>query len=528
MLESELKAKLGMAAAFSCQHPLGVALFPGAFRPPHKAHFETVQYLASRPDVDEVVIIITSRSRQVPGTNLALAPSVAQQIWNIYLQGLDKVRLEVAPGSAVKHALGYFNRSRVGQRLFFCAGSKDLESDTGRFSRIRELSDHFDMVASVIPSPVTPLRGGATSIRAQLAKGEEGFEAFMEALPGHLTTEQSSQVWRICRQGLLPMTALAEERIRQLFQQEKLGHVVTIESAKSGKTDEVLKVGLESGEQIFVKTAHDTPKAAHWGNPTGLKPRRRVYVERTALKWLASQIPEEVEVPRVIKFDNATRTLVLTGVLLDGESLQQQMEKSRFDSEIASKIADFLAFCHRFSKPVPAFWGGEDADYDHWRTLLHLSTAALEDVSLPERIALCQSDLQRDSLRASRPGFFHLDFTPQNIRLNANGIGIIDFECCCSVGDSAFDLGCLLGHYWFWGMTTLSERACQNSVETMMDRYRRQVGDLDPKWVGRVYAFAGATVLRLSGLEKRQWFERRIKPRLLMWAQDQLDNHPSG
>ena len=34
-----------------------VALFPGAFRPPHINHYETVRRLAERTDVDEVVVV---------------------------------------------------------------------------------------------------------------------------------------------------------------------------------------------------------------------------------------------------------------------------------------------------------------------------------------------------------------------------------------------------------------------------------------------------------------------------------------
>ncbi len=44
-----------------------LALFPGAFRPPHEAHLAAVLDLAARPDVDEVVVIVANRSRLIPG-----------------------------------------------------------------------------------------------------------------------------------------------------------------------------------------------------------------------------------------------------------------------------------------------------------------------------------------------------------------------------------------------------------------------------------------------------------------------------
>ena len=77
-----------------------IALFPGAFRPPHRAHFAALLNLVLRPDIDEVVVIITNRCRNIPGTTKVLDTDIAEHIWAIYLQDMEKVRVEVAPGSA--------------------------------------------------------------------------------------------------------------------------------------------------------------------------------------------------------------------------------------------------------------------------------------------------------------------------------------------------------------------------------------------------------------------------------------------
>jgi hypothetical protein len=36
-----------------------IALFPGKFKPPHRGHFDYVNKIAKRPDVDEVVVLIS-------------------------------------------------------------------------------------------------------------------------------------------------------------------------------------------------------------------------------------------------------------------------------------------------------------------------------------------------------------------------------------------------------------------------------------------------------------------------------------
>lgn len=94
-----------------------IALYPGAFRPPHAAHMHAVQYLANHPDIDEVVIIISGRFRHIPGTDLALGPEVAEAIWQIYLEGLTNVRVVIASQTAVNYALDYFDKVLPDQTL---------------------------------------------------------------------------------------------------------------------------------------------------------------------------------------------------------------------------------------------------------------------------------------------------------------------------------------------------------------------------------------------------------------------------
>ena len=97
-------------------HRRTVALFPGAFRPPHLNHYETVRRLAERTDVDEVVIIISNRARPVPGTRLVLDVDLAVGVWEVYLRHHPNARVEVAPAGGVRHALDLVDDAAPGER----------------------------------------------------------------------------------------------------------------------------------------------------------------------------------------------------------------------------------------------------------------------------------------------------------------------------------------------------------------------------------------------------------------------------
>lgn len=488
-----------------------IVLFPGAFRPPHKAHFETVRSLASRTDIDEVIVIIANRYRQVPGTHLGLAPSVASKIWAIYLGNYPKVRVEIATTSAVKHALGYFAKVSPSDKLLFCAGQNELGADGGRFRKIADLSQQHGVSASIIAAPGSPLAGGATRLRGFLALGEPGHEPFLGALPDHLTLEQKVLIWRICQDSLEDLSQATIQRTRELFERKKLGSIEKIEPIQSGKKDAAIVVHLQHKRKLFVKSAHDTPKAAGWNDLDGLKPRQRVYAERRALKWLTRQSFAGLELPAIIDFDNRTRTLVTAEVGSEGISLQRALKEGRFDPRVAREVTRFLGQCHAAVQKVPPFWGSKAADFRHWRTILNIRTVGLAAKGLDADAVRSLEALEKSSLEGTREGFFHLDLSPKNLFVKASGIGLIDFELSSSVGDPACDLGFFLGHYLYWGKVHAKESLANHLLQNALASYRQAAPRLWPAVQSRVMPFAGVCLLSL-GMKPDLRLLRKIKP----------------
>ena len=56
-----------------------IALYPGAFKPPHRGHFDVVQQLVNRPDISEVQIVVSAKDRQ----GISLDQSL--NIWELYI-----------------------------------------------------------------------------------------------------------------------------------------------------------------------------------------------------------------------------------------------------------------------------------------------------------------------------------------------------------------------------------------------------------------------------------------------------------
>lgn len=72
-----------------------IALYPGAFKPPHKGHFDVVQKLLET--ADKVVILISSKPRD------GFTAEESVKVWDLYKNALEgNVEIKVVEGSPVK------------------------------------------------------------------------------------------------------------------------------------------------------------------------------------------------------------------------------------------------------------------------------------------------------------------------------------------------------------------------------------------------------------------------------------------
>ena len=140
-----------------------IALFPGAFKPPHKGHFAVVKKLLEK--ADQVVILISPKTREGVTVDESLA------IWELYKTFLDgSVEVRVATGSPVAEA--YRVAKDNPDTKFILAAGKDEDS---RFNSAQKLPNTEVFNAGNIEGT------NATEMRVALQTNNE--DAIKEYLP---------------------------------------------------------------------------------------------------------------------------------------------------------------------------------------------------------------------------------------------------------------------------------------------------------------------------------------------------------
>jgi len=80
------------------------AIYPGAFKPPHKGHLYIAQQLVDRSDIDRVLIIISFKNRE----NITASQSLS--IWKLYKKILGpKIKLIISNNSPVSYTYRYIH-----------------------------------------------------------------------------------------------------------------------------------------------------------------------------------------------------------------------------------------------------------------------------------------------------------------------------------------------------------------------------------------------------------------------------------
>jgi nicotinic acid mononucleotide adenylyltransferase len=485
-----------------------LALYPGAFRPPHKAHFLAVQDLVQRPDVDEVVVIVTNRLRPVPGTGKVLDCDMAVKIWEIYLREIPKARVVIAQDSAVAEALSYFSRVGAQDRLIFSVGESDFSRGDRRFRRIERLSAETGIDATVLPAPTGGIAVRATELRHALALGASGYDGFRRALPDHLTEGQSREVWDIARAGMVEAGAARLARVRLALENAGFDSIEDLAPAGAAVPerlsggappagDEALRFACRgpSGEReiLYAKYAKDTVEAARLDKAGSLKPRGRLSVERRAIRYLRGCKIPGLLLPDIRHFDKAAKLLVLSRLCPQGTSLEADLESGRFDPARARRAGDLLARLQDMAPPGRPLWGSPERELAHWRALLARRCGKALEQAPEAPLAALLEELQEHSDGKRREGFFHLNYLPKNILFQEAGVGLIDLEFACGIGDPALDPGWLLGRYLYRGQRQPGLRAkALAAAKGLIGAYCARRRDTLAGLQGRITAFAGA------------------------------------
>lgn len=504
--------------------PRRLALFPGAFRPPHQAHLAAIRDLAARDDIDEVVVIVSGRARHVPGTLWVLPPLVAQAIFDVYLRGLPKVRVEIAERTAVARAHEYIARAAPGDRVLLCLGESDFDAGDSRFDR-PEGATASGVRAEIVAAHTGHLPVRATDLRRALALGEPGREAFRALLPPTLDAADRTAVWEICLEGLRPIDEWAADRLRAMVVANGIGALTRVAAIRSGTLDPVFRLTLSDGRLLVGKFAGDTVDDEAFDDPKRPKPRRRLQVESRTLTAIASAARRDeregkedrlgqkergvhrgrVVVPDVVMFDKQSSILLMTDVGSDGRLLEAALGEGEFDTAIASALGEWLAWVHTrvpFARPV---WGNAAADRAYWQRVLERSTSLSRSLDLSVTVRERLDEVLHESAAAGSDGLRLLGCDARSVYIRPDTIALVDFERAGSHADPAFDLGRMMASYAYAAVAVAAAdhdrriASAEGAIAHLVDGYVGVGSVRDPVFVTRARGLAAAILAARVG-----------------------------
>ena len=171
-----------------------IAVFPGAFKPPHRGHMDVVEHFASV--ADQVVILISPLDRKTPAGK-SIDKSVSEKIWQIYIdaKGIgNKVSIGSSPYNSPVQASFEVLKGNVpdfipesGDLIIPVASDKPDKKGSPDYTRFLKFHEGLpDMIPGVVPANIeeyfykAPSEGAlsAGDFRAALDTGE-GLERFL-------------------------------------------------------------------------------------------------------------------------------------------------------------------------------------------------------------------------------------------------------------------------------------------------------------------------------------------------------------
>ena len=184
-----------------------IALFPGKFKPPHRGHFDYVNKIAKRPDVDEVIVLIS------PVDYPEVSNEQSLRIWEEYLEnGEPNITAKIAdyrsPVQAVYEFVADPKSAIDGDTVLLVKSSKDV-GDT-RFDRAQSYAERHNPgvnVEDIVEDPVQSSDGlvySARDMRKAIATGDK--ETFLSYAP---PSADGEALWN----SLVPQT----ERLNSLI-----------------------------------------------------------------------------------------------------------------------------------------------------------------------------------------------------------------------------------------------------------------------------------------------------------------------
>ena len=156
----------------------GIAILPGAFKPPTLGHFTIAQEILDNPDVTELLILISPNPRK------GIDAETSKKIWDIYKPYLKgkKVNIEIASKSPVGTTYS-LAKSNPDQLYYLAVGLRDENEED--LNRLNSAIKYPNVKPLIIRTSL-----GVSATKARLAMINKDKEAFFKFIPNIKEKEQ--------------------------------------------------------------------------------------------------------------------------------------------------------------------------------------------------------------------------------------------------------------------------------------------------------------------------------------------------
>jgi len=289
-----------------------------------------------------------------------------------------------------------------------------------------------------------------------------------------------------------------------------------------GVMNYVFKVRTSQGDIFFKQSLKKAKFHDRIGNDLASVSFKRIRSEKNVIANIQDKLPGSIKVPEIIHYDEKYSVVIMTDVAgKDGQLLQHCLLAGDFNNQVASRIGQFLGIVHNhtYMKDITVR-GNKAEDKKNWQVFLNMRTRGIQSGLIKSDIAEKLADLYHDTLNNhTSEVLIIMDCCPKNIFQRPDeSVGIFDFEFASGVGDPAYDIGFLIGHYLLFALLKGPSDTSIAAIGHCVQSYFTEIQSIrfNRIFITRMLTYAGATLLyRVAGSSPANYIPRTKYPELI-------------
>ena len=282
--------------------------------------------------------------------------------------------------------------------------------------------------------------------------------------------------------------------------------IIKVSTIDTGVMNYVYRACAKDGSIYYLKQALKDAKSKNkLSKDLALVNKNRIESEYRSITTLKNYFHNRnlFTLPDIVSFDKPNSILITRDLGANG-LLQKDMEGGIFNVDVARNIGNYIAYQHSktFNKNIIIRKTSAE-EIKHWNFFLSLRTK-----NLLKNTALL--DLKKEIANVYENGIVHtnkllvhMDFCPKNILYTLEkNVAVVDFEFSSGVGDPAYDLGFMIGHYMLFALMSAQKDLAVDSMFRIYNHYSKNVRGLafSMDIEKRIWKYAGCTLLyRIMG-----------------------------